>query len=1109
MHIDPDTKEASIIENCSIDELFFTEGSSIKGKLLFKNCDFQSIHHVPYCFEQDLIFQDCTFKKELLLTRSHFKQALVFEFCSFKENTIFNDLNIVDDFHLNFSAFKKSLVISGNKCSGYIKCHINTVQSGIKFEDNVVSRDVNFRALQIEGNFNLDHNEIAGYLFIRQMNVKGKLEISMLKADSLTIDYVYIDDSFKMATSFLSNDLRILRLETKGKAEFIENILGGNINFVRSFIEDYFTVLSVKSRLNWFTNLHCKSASTFDTCSFSQQTFISQNIFEGINTWGTMNVHNFSFNHNSLHDGLKISKLEAKDIIMEENFVTQGIDIDNANIDDVNIESNWALNSTLKNIAINRSLKIVDNVFIDKIHLELCRIMQNLDIEYNIAEDFTLSRAESGDFFFYRNFVHQQTLVEESKTKNIEFAENQLCSRGSINNIKSNRVSLHNNSIEESLDFYNVDADDFYVLENNIAHTLTLSATKIEDLILKENEAYRIRITDGSFSGISISDSRFLGIIEISNVTASRDIGITKNVIYTLDLFNNLVNDVKIMNNEILKYINIDDTKANDIFLRGNEVARDYEATDEDKAEYTPPGITINACNVEGNLDIRDNHTIELLQINLTFADTLLCQRNTTKYLEIIRGKYRMAYVINCLEIMDFHCNYVSISKDMTFNTIEFHGKFKMQWCKIENDLGFSGAVFKDSCTIMKNTVLGSLEFASYNETVIRFRFSPIQVNRESRPHLLQNHNTFYFNEDVSVKTSFDKDIHIQNNKFNKVSIKGSEVRSLLYFDNNAVEGSLSIGDQFMSNDDHDITFSKALSITKNKINSASFDRLCFQSPVCLQHNNFNSDLTFHDTRHLKNLDFSGCFVGGSFEVHNSKPSNDDGDLILDNTFVDKRISFNNYSPASFSFTNATFNGFEVPQNWRMKRRKLIDKDRLKRFPWPFKNWQTFSSWFKILRHGDKGAYLFKENFYQKTNNKKSGLPYSFMKEYYEADVDLQSIPEDWKKLQQALFFDGKKLSKLDQTHRRDDEATDEQILRSCYYDFNQSIQESFSPVYFKYFDEDQMWRMMEASRHFSTVENNYMDKETKAIIEKLRPSLNCTIKFYYPLMITALPLLK
>ena len=525
LHVDPDTEKISILENCAVRKLVFESGSSISGKLLFKNCFIESIQHTPYCFEQDLVFQGCTINDELLLTRSNFNQSLIFEFCSFEENAIFNDLKIEDDFQLSYSTFKKGLFFSGNKCGNYFKCHINTIQGEINFEDNVVVRDANFRAIRSNSKIAMYHNEIAGYLFLRQINIKGELGINMLYADALTINNTSIEGSFIFTNSSFKNDLSIRRIKIKGVTNFTDNLFGGRISLDRSSFANIFQAISLKSRINSFVNIDFKTDCTFNSCTFSQQAFTSRNIYGGKFNWDIMDTHNISFSANYLQEGLAINTAEAKDISINKNVSLQGIEINNSKANDITLNDNLihehlkiinthtddifieqnevhnelVLNYTISNdlifkgnttnflklfkssftevilseckeigdtemsrLSVSRSFTISDNIFLKEIYLSLCNIKRALVIEHNKAENFTLIKSETGFVHYFRNYLSANMLIDESKTENIIIHESQLLAELKLSNLKSKKIEIDNNYIFGSLFLNIVKADDIY-----------------------------------------------------------------------------------------------------------------------------------------------------------------------------------------------------------------------------------------------------------------------------------------------------------------------------------------------------------------------------------------------------------------------------------------------------------------------------------------------------------------------------------------------------------------------------------------------------------------------------------------------------------------------
>lgn len=1068
LYIDPNIEEESILENCTIHKLVFKEGSSIKGKLLFNNCSIENTQNEPYCFEQDLIFHRCTFKQEFAIIRSNFNLALIFEFCTFMENMIFNDLNIDDDFQISYSTFMKQLFIYGNNFGNYFKYHLNLIHGEIKFEDNVVARDVNFRAIHSNNIISITHNEIKGYLFLRQIHTRSNLEIRRLNADAITINYVFVEGSFSLDQSMLKTDLSLFRMEVNGITTIDDSTLGGAI-LKRSFFEGQFIAYSLTTRYNKFSNLFFKSFCYLHTCSVSQDTSIRKCIFQDWMDWENMNTESITFSHNYFIDDLKFKTIEAAEIMFaNNNIINQSIEISDARTQDIQLFDN----------------KVARTIKIEKSKIQDIEISQNtaekLVIENTKAEDISLrwNEISEGISFIYlnlRDFVFDQNKTSElSISKNCTFLEVSISDCEEIGKIQMYDISISSN---------------LKIFDNHSITEVYLNKCDIKNWVeINDSNIGLLRVFRSNIGYLGLQKCRIV-YNEIYKNLISNDLMVNSCDFDQVYLQNIVANDIDIIRNIVREYLYIDDAKANDIKVEENRVASDYKK--EEEAEETnergpEPGITIKRCNIESRLDILDNQTFELLQIYQTFADILWCTRNYTKLLEISLGKYRLLGVNNSL-LGKFNCNNVSINKDATFRNNSFYQDFVMLNCKIEHSLEFNGNIFTEGHKLRNNTILGPLKYLSFNERAYKLRFQPVKVNQDYEFSTLRDYPNFFFLENQTVHNSFSYDIFIQNNTLNTVDIKQARVESVLYFDDNAVLGRFSIGDKEILSGKKDIVFSKALSIKGNKINNAGFYNVSFLSPICMHQNNFEGDLTFRNTDHQMTLDFKGCFIGGSFEFQNTKEGSRDGDLILDKTFIDKRLSFENYTPNGISFINATFNGFEIPPNWRMRWKKLIDKNRLTcNTRGILKNIRLFRAWVKKLIWGDKGSFIFEEDNSFNANRKESNLPYSLIKEFIDQHTKPRNIRDQWNDLNTAFLSDSKKVEMLDQTHQKD-QAPDAVLISEYYYLFNQCIQEDFIPVYYKFFNDETFSAIHSIAWHFANTPNNYKDAEPRANYDRLK----------------------
>jgi hypothetical protein len=376
------------------------------------------------------------------------------------------------------------------------------------------------------------------------------------------------------------------------------------------------------------------------------------------------------------------------------------------------------------------------------------------------------------------------------------------------------------------------------------------------------------------------------------------------------------------------------------------------------------------------------------------------------------------------------------VNKDVTFNNNIFHYDFDMLYCKIENDLEFTNNQFNGLHRLNNNTVLGSLIY----KTV------PV--------------------EGIQIGTTFMNTV-IHHNKFNFVSLENIQADSTFHFDKNTVQGSLKIGMRDLAAADTVISFPEAVSITENKIKDARFFNLNFKSPVLLRQNNFEGDLTFRNTVNHKTVDFTGCYVGGSFVFYNARREEENGDLILDNTFIDKRISFNNYAPASFSFINATFNGFEIPREWKMRNKKLL---------------KTSAK--------NKPEYILKENILQKKKYQDADLPYNLIKAHYESDGYFTDLPVIWRLLQSNVFSREEKIKILLSIEGGKEVLNVVSYIEPC-------VSKAFIPVYYGFFGKETIEALANLADHFAKNDFTSEDKNIAEIADLLKAFFS---RFYYAL---------
>jgi hypothetical protein len=1051
LHVDSETKKASILENCSIRKLIFETAASIKGKLIFKNCFIESVYNEPYCFEQDLVFLGCTFKDEFLLKRLSFKKSLVFEMCTFEKNVTYNEIKIEEDLCLNYSVFKKKLFVSGNKCAGYIKCQINTIEDEISFEDNQVSKDINLGFIHAGNKITLFHNEIKGYLFLRQLNAKGKLDINMLNVEALTINDITIEGSVEINDLVLINSLRIKNMEVEGDVIFNTCKIGDMFRLSRSSFKSTFILGFLISDTNLLTNNKFEGDCNFNSCTFHQQTWITRNLYRKSFDWGTMHVHNVSFNNNYMLEGFNLNKTEVRDLIIDGNFFDKDIEINSFRANDIFINKN------------------------------------------STKQDFKIYYTKASDLAINKNNANQSFEIYDIKANNLKFNDNTIEKSFSLDKSELNEVSFQDNLIKYKFKIYDSTTRDIYLVRNEVKNDLDITFTNSCDLIFTENNVPTVTLSKSSFSEIAISTCKKIEDVYILNITSSNGIKINENVlsgnlsidscnvqknieckkneVQYLELINTAINDILLEENDIKNKLEINDTKADDINLQGNKVAIDLENTmpgekeikGNESSENDTRGIMINRCNIHGELNVMVNDAPGSIQIIDILADKLTFIKNKTKSFEIGNSRFRLVNVFDCMEIWNFNCNNVTVSKDTFFSNNIFLNNFIMLYCKIENDLEFTNNQFNGFHKLSKNTVFGSLIYKTTN------------LNRAG-----------------NINTSFRLAV-INYNNFNFVSIENTRHYYTFYFDNNTVQGNLRIGIHDLSVTDKTIKFPKAVSITGNKIENAQFSNLHFESSLCLQHNNFDGDLSFRNTAHSKTMDFTGCYVGGSFVFYDTSSEVKNGNLILDDVFIDKRISFTNYSPANFSFINGTFNGFEIPGNWKIKNKTLVNKNIYNRKEdeagSPPGN-KTLKKKLYNFFVKNKDVFVIKETALRKEKYENADLPYNLIKSHYESDRYLKDIPLMWKRLQSIILFNEEKKEILLSIERSNE------ILDNEFY-ISEFVSKAFIPVYYSFFEKEKIEDLANLSDYFAKIEHTSNDKEVIELVDMFKAFFQ---RFFYAL---------
>lgn len=832
LSVDPAVEAITVVENSSIQNLTFREGSTVKGKLVFRNCFIGHILNAPYSFEQDIIFFGCIFNEDMIFSKANYMQSFVVEACLFLNEAGFNDLRIENDLHLSYCQFTKNISVACNDIGGYYKSHFVKSQGKYFISDNTIGREANFRNMAISGDLELENNDIKGYIYFRQVVSGGRMEINWLNAGELALDDLVILGTFKLLNSSLNIDLRMKSLIVADHSEVTLTSITGDIMMQRNHFINDMSIVGCNSKMNIFMHNEFRGDFSVNTNEFRQMSQTDHNLIRGSLYWIGM---------------------ETKDISLDRNHIL-------------------------------------------------------------------------GEF------------------------------------------------------------------------------------ILKQSSA----------------------------------------------------KDIKVNSNFIYKGLHLNDNQANDFFLDGNLIAttiskEELEQAYNDEDEDPKPGFTLQFCYAESDLSIKNNDTPEQLLISQSQADKLSFSNNRTSYSRVSMGAYRQLNINSCRAIDVMALNNVTVKKDVDINDCEFRDTFTIAFCRIENDFDLSDNIYYDNFNIHHSTISGSLNLK---------------------------------------KGNFKKGLNIAHNSINFAIFEFEELDSVFHFKHNLITGNLRIGQSESPFGHNRFVFPSAIEMVENKVRNATFFKTSFDSHLCFHNNNIENDLSFREISHKMTIDFTGSFIGRSLMIEGTQGSEANGDLILDYTFVDKRISFKSYLPSSFSFINGTFNGFEIPDNWQIKRKRLVLNNRDSIKPANTGGKSPFGKIIDAMGFGSTN-YLLKENILKTQDITRTNLPYSLLKHQYLHNDHIKQLPDTWKEIQRDIIQQDEVLEKLNADHGRENKITDGGFLSRdvlfpdidyCLADYiDQCISNGFIPVYYHLLSEAELGLIEGMSAYYAETENNYEDMEARENLDKLK----------------------
>ncbi|NQT77395.1 MAG: hypothetical protein HQ565_06750, partial [Bacteroidetes bacterium] len=1097
-----------------INEIIFSR-SNYKQSLILEVCIFekQAIFN-DLKIEKDLHLSYSSFKESLQVLLVSSNGFLSSHFVNVAEGIKLNNNIIARDLTFRNLVSGKDLELKNNDVHRNLFIKRAKVGGNLNI-DGLNAEELNLNDITTIESFSVKNSQLKNLLVIGMTEVGQDASITFMRING---EIMLSRNCFKGSFAFMLCESKINIIDHNFfvcGCDINSNVFNNRSDIYGNLFQGPLSWNSLNTKNIDFNDNHILGSFEIDNIKANNITLKVNEVKQafGLNNTETNDIH---FYDNHFHESYEINTMKADDIYFIDNQVEKNLNIFNAEIDDLIFKRNKALEfsiyngnygaitisecekigeTTIYNISTPKDIKITDNTFLNDLSIEKCKSGGELHFNDNKAQNISLLNTETNDIYLLRNQVKKElslnyaksddlifngndahifklsnsnfveisilecekigetTIISVTARKDIKITENTFLKNLSIEkcktegdlqftdnkaqnisllNTEAKDITYHNNQVFEQYVINNVKAGDIYLFGNQVTKDLKIINTEMNDLFFSNNEAEDFILYNGNCAEINISKCKKIGGLVFNNVTAGKDISIDDN---------NFQSETKLL------YCKIE----NDLDFKNNKC----------KAEFS-----LQNCKIGNGLNFEDNHILETFRIKNTEAGDLMFARNKTINFEIHNGKYGKISISECEEIGGLICNNISVGKDVSISNNNFLTEAKLLYCKIENNINFEDNAYEADFSLYDNTVNGSI---LQSDKLIANNYL-LQKNLVSGNILLRDtefKSSFLIQENTveqqfsieGLKLNTPYPVSIIKNKFNFVNFGYIDFQSVFYFDQNMVQGRLRLGMREAKKGFQGIVFSKPVSVSENRIRGGMFSNLKFKSAVCLYNNHFEGDLTLHDTDFHKAMDFTGSYIGGSFIFSNTRDLGYDGDLILDHTFIDKRIRFINTKPASFSFKNATFNGFEIPRYWQMKKGRLRNRSNRKEY-----------------------RYILKETLLRNTKYEEADLPYNLIKSYYESIRGFDDVPTIWKDLQWYVFpyKEGYEMLKKNVIKKGSDVLDHRDLIDDC-------ISRTFFPVYYGFFDKKIIDSMAELAHYFATTDDTYEDEKVQEIFEQLK----------------------
>lgn len=814
--------------------------------------------------------------------------------------------------------------------------------------------------------------------------------------------------------------------------------------------------------------------------------------------------------------------LSCKRLQIGKDAEFKWINVHDVSLDDIYIKgSTNMISSSLKGTLVFDCIENKGNVDFTFLTVHGNAIFSNSLIEGTSKWVYS----EISMLFFSRMDFKNDFNIENSDIRKLsDFSEN--CFKRELEikvskfnefNVKYNRVSsfLIENSVTGKLNF-----DD-----NLLSQHLHLSASVVSELIVKDQYiAKELILSSSDIKDITVSKT-WVGIkTQLSYINAEH-VSITDNRIFqNFDINELKANNLFFTNNQVMAYPTVvrnEDWQEN---RKGQEVALVIKNLFANNFHFYDNYIHIPTFINQAELNdvkIIDNLILNSLVFNAVEGDKLGITSNKVKQLTISNGEFSEIEFKNCNFPEKLKLNNVTISKDLSFNECKLESFLSILYCSIGRDLDFKSTIcvddfvvrnckvgnsinvenciFHEALGIMENTINNSInievryirhEFRIHKnliegnillkDTHFLFTFL-IKENAVGQQCIMDNIKVGIDTCNLQYEHSSDQIIYaklynyqspepvkFEGNNFNFVSFKTSSFYDTLYFDKNVVLGSLKWGERDSDHGFAGIIFNHPVSMRENRIRRVEFNELAFREAACLHNNHVEAGVSLFNTDFQTAIDFTGSFIGGTFSF-DKRDKKDDGHLILNNTYIDKRIRFVQTSPKSISFINATFNDFDIPGYWKMRGKKLINES--------------------------TGNLLFRELSLKKTKIIDEPLPYNMIKSYCDRHEDLSEMATQWTGMQWKIFDNKGALDFLVE------QIPDFEVFLERRNLIDECISKKFIPVYYEFYTTQQLAELYHLTGAFASSDTKFEDQDLNDFYERFKNFCEIfkdTLNFYY-----------